>query len=127
MKRPRAAATLAEAGVVVVRRGPAVLLKRRAADESRMPGFWELPHPGDLASAEVSLRGSFRHTIVNTRFLIAVFTASPGRKPRGLKWVPTADLAALPLTTITRKALNLVAAASSPSSREIQPLASKGQ
>ena len=96
--------------VAVVSRGDRVLLRQRPADASRMPGFWELPNAADLPSlSALRHHGAFRHTIVNTVFEVQVVTGMLRRAPAGAKWThPTKDR--LPLTTVTRKALALVAA-----------------
>jgi hypothetical protein len=45
--------------------------------------------------------------IVNHEYHVTVWEASISRKPANLRWVPESDLARLPLTTATRKALRL--------------------
>jgi A/G-specific adenine glycosylase len=106
VKRPKPAGIDDEAAVAVVRCGDRLLLKQRAPGESRMPGFWELPHPDDVPGAVLSLCGSFRHSIVNTRFTVAVYRGVLDATPNGLKSVTADDLETFPLTTISRKALN---------------------
>jgi A/G-specific adenine glycosylase len=94
--------------VAVVSHGDLVLLRRRPDDVARMPGFWELPSTGDLPGLkDVEERGIFRHTIVNTVFEVRVSAGTLSRAPAGWRWTDP-DGASLPLTTITRKALNLV-------------------
>jgi hypothetical protein len=79
-----------------------------------MAGFWELPAPERFHSLpETQIAGSFRHTIVNTRYIIQVLTAPPPRSIRGLKWFSLDELDAIPVTTISRKALLLADGASS--------------
>jgi A/G-specific adenine glycosylase len=109
------------------KRGPAteVLLERRAADASVMPGMYELPPlPADATEGrEPVLR--LRHAITNTNYYVQVFAArhqevNGGSEARfeayamrraatlaanDLHWVRTAQLAALPLTGLARKAL----------------------
>jgi len=41
-----------QATLLLVRRGGKVLLHRRSNSAGRMPGFWELPSPEDLPSAQ---------------------------------------------------------------------------
>lgn len=94
--------------VVVVTRDNQVLMRQRPADASRMAGFWELPHTGDLPDLNgVRHRGSFRHTIVNTIFEVVVSTGLLRRVPAGFVWIEVGH-ESLPLTTISRKALHLV-------------------
>lgn len=85
-----------------------VFLKQRGAEQSRMAEFWELPAPEDfLGSAELIALGEFEHTIVNTRFRVQVVKGSKLRPRAGGRWLPLADLASVPLTTVSRKALAL--------------------
>ncbi len=107
VKRPKPAASDAEVEVAVVWCGDRLLLKQRAPGESRMADFWELLHPADVPGAVLSLCGSFRHSIVNTRFTVAVYRGELDAAPIGLKSVTPGELEALPLTTISRKALDL--------------------
>jgi hypothetical protein len=51
--------------------------------------------------------GRFRHMIVNHDYHVTVWEASILRKPANLRWVAESELARLPLTTATRKALRL--------------------
>lgn len=95
--------------VAVVFRGDRVLLRQRPPDAARMPGFWELPHTEDLpALRNPRHHGAFRHTIVNTIFDVQVLTGTLHHTPAGARWTHPAQQG-LPLTTITRKALKLVA------------------
>jgi A/G-specific adenine glycosylase len=92
-----------------------VLLELRADDASLMPGMYELPPlPLDAVQGrEPILR--LRHAITNTNYYVQIFTAH-GSKDSGLRraipaassdlhWVLTNRLGALPLTGLTRKAL----------------------
>jgi A/G-specific adenine glycosylase len=127
MKRPKPAVARAEAEVAVVRCGAGWLLKQRAARESRMADFWELPHPGDVPGVVLSLCGSFRHSIVNTRFTVAVYRGELDVTPDGLKSATVDDLETLPLTTISRKALNLEKRASAARPRGIRLQVARGE
>ncbi len=90
-----------------------VLLVKRPADASQMPGMWELPvlaEDGE-AGAEPVLR--IRHSITNTNYYVAVFAFES--KPPGMsnasqppvqeEWVPDRKLAEIPLTGLARKIL----------------------
>jgi len=92
-----------------------VLLYRRPADESLMPGMLELPPlPQEaVATREPLLR--VRHSITNTNYYVQVFAARSARdkallrvlpiNDEGLEWVRTGRLASHPLTGLARKVL----------------------
>jgi len=93
--------------VIVVRKGR-VLMRQRGASENRMAGFWELPGPADLLGlGEITKIGEFRHTIVNHRYLATVFVGNAA-KQKGMAWVTPAIDGTVPVTTMTRKALELL-------------------
>jgi A/G-specific adenine glycosylase len=96
--------------MVIVARKDEVLMRQRAASESRMAGFWELPGTKDLPDVQnLEIVGEFHHTIVNHRYLATVFVGHASRGP-GMAWVtPGIDGKTLPITTMTRKALKLFA------------------
>ncbi len=95
-----------ELSVAVVRRNGRLLLRQRGAGLSLMPGFWELP-PADGLELGQSL-GAFRHAITHHQYRVTVYPARvPRRLPAACRWATAAELAGLPLTTITRKALRL--------------------
>jgi A/G-specific adenine glycosylase len=92
-----------------------VLLELRADDASLMPGMYELPPlPLDAVQGrEPMLR--LRHAITNTNYYVQIFAAH-GPEDSGLRraipaansdlhWVLTSRLGKLPLTGLTRKAL----------------------
>jgi A/G-specific adenine glycosylase len=92
--------------LLVVRRGARVLLWQQPPGSVRLSGFWELPEAGMLRSATMrEPLGEFRHTITNTLYRVVVRAASVSRKPSEFTWMPLASLAALPLSTMSRKAL----------------------
>jgi A/G-specific adenine glycosylase len=95
--------------VIVARKGE-ILMRQRAASESRMAGFWELPGTKDLSDIrDLEKIGEFRHTIVNHHYLATVFVGNASRGP-SMAWVtPGIDGKTLPITTMTRKALKLFA------------------
>jgi A/G-specific adenine glycosylase len=116
---PRAAQTSRQAAYLlsVRKRGTLteVLLERRAADASLMPGMYELPPlPLDAVQGrEPMLR--LRHAITNTNYYVQIFAAH-GPEDSGLRraipasnkdltWVLTTRLNTLPLTGLARKAL----------------------
>jgi len=95
--------------VLLMRRRDCVLLRQRGASERLMAGFWELPERGEVPGAvEHQVLGSFRHTITHHRYAYAVVLATVRTKPKGYRWANAKDLEQLPLTTITRKALDVL-------------------
>ena len=82
-----------------------VFLVQRAPDERRLAGFWELPQKNLFPGWRGRRAKEFVHQIVNDRFRITVWRGlTPKALPSG-RWFGPADLAAIPLTTISRKAL----------------------
>ncbi len=119
---PRAKQTSRPAAFLLAtrKRGTAtqVLLERRSADLSLMPGMFELPPlPLDVvAGREPILR--LRHAITNTNYYVQVY-AQGGSKDRTLRksipaaaddlsWYPVVRLGELPLTGLARKILQRV-------------------
>ncbi len=98
-----------EITVAMVERNGTVLLRRRPDKLSLMPGFWELPQAEGLEPRGFILGErlkSFRHSITHHEYTATVFRAAlRGRPPAGYHWISRQRLKALPLTTITRKAL----------------------
>ncbi len=87
---------------LVLREG-AVLLRRRPARASLMPGMWELPAARPPRSGNgVCLR--LRHSITTTDYQVAVLRSARG-PAWGARWVPRSRLAGLPLTGLARKIL----------------------
>jgi len=92
-----------------------VLLELRADDASLMPGMYELPPlPLDAVQGREPLL-RLRHAITNTNYYVQIFAAH-GPEDSGLRravpaaksdlhWELTSRLASLPLTGLTRKAL----------------------
>ena len=95
---------------LLIRRGEKVLLERRAAEASLMPGMLELPPlPMDaITEYEPVLR--VRHAITNTNYDVQVFAESKLRDTipaaaKDLVWTPVAKLHEMPLTGLARKVL----------------------
>jgi A/G-specific adenine glycosylase len=100
-----------EARVAIVTCRGRVLLRQRDRAARRMAGFWELPSLEDLPRATgANLLGCFRHTIVNQRYSVTVYTATlpAGHAPKGTRWMKPECLAECPITTVTRKAMGLL-------------------
>jgi len=88
-----------------------VLLVKRPASASQMPGMWELPllPPGEETGREPALR--IRHAITNTNYYVAVFTQETRSHPIEADesverdWVPDHKLNEIALTGLARKIL----------------------
>ena len=92
--------------VLLVERNGELLLWQRGADSAKLKGFWELPEPEHLTTAELGKPlGEFRHSIVNHNYRIAVVPATVSRIPPGFEWVDKTQLHKRPLSTMVRKAL----------------------
>jgi hypothetical protein len=86
-----------------------IFLIQRNSGERRLADFWELPAKSLFPKWNGRLHGQIAHQIVNDRFRISVWSgAAPRLLPPG-KWFTSFELAAVPVTTISRKALALVA------------------
>jgi A/G-specific adenine glycosylase len=95
--------------LLVVRRAGRILLRQRAAAESRMAGFWDLPTPEDLPRARMgTVHGEVRHTITHHHYRLQVRSAEArvGNNPPWA-WFRPEDLATIPLSTTARKGLRL--------------------
>ena len=93
--------------LALLRNGSEFFLIERAAGERRLAGFWELPPKNLFPRWRGRLAAQFTHQIVNDRFRISIFEGTaPKVLPAG-KWLSPAELDAIPLTTVTRKALAL--------------------
>jgi A/G-specific adenine glycosylase len=85
---------------LAMKRG-SVLLVQRSADESLMPGMWELPH---LDSSPNKVLFTVRHSITVTDYRVTVFAHS-GDLTEAAKWIRISRLEQLPLTGLTKKIL----------------------
>jgi A/G-specific adenine glycosylase len=95
--------------LLLVRSRGRVLLRQRAAAESRMAGFWDLPAPHDLPSSRPGVPlGAIRHTITHHHYTLTVRRASAPRAVAApFRWFAVGELAGIPLSTTARKALRL--------------------
>jgi len=92
--------------VVVLHKEGRVLLRQRPADAAKLPGFWELPEPGEVPEAELGEQvGQFRHAITNHRYTFRVVLGRLRRTPQGFQWKDATQLDEIALSTIARKAL----------------------
>lgn len=91
-----------------------ILLRRRDAEESQMPGMWELPAAPEDGLPEDSAVLTVRHSITNTNYYVTIYALAAEERrrlkaPRGaLQWKMAQDLEGLPLTGLARKVLNRV-------------------
>jgi A/G-specific adenine glycosylase len=98
-----------ERTLLVIQKNGSVLLWQRPADSRKLAGFWELPEPHLLPSATIEKQvGNFRHSITNHNYVFNVMAANVKRKPAEFSWLAAADLATVPISTTTRKALVFV-------------------
>jgi A/G-specific adenine glycosylase len=92
-----------------ITRGNKVLLWQRPAESKLMPGFWELPEAEQLPRIDPGVeQGSFRHGITFHNYLFRMMTAEAPAELGVCEWVDIHQLAALPLSTVTRKAMKLL-------------------
>lgn len=97
-----------EQTLLIIRKGPKILLRKHGPDARHMAGFWDLPSPEVLPSARMGESlGSFRHTITHHHYTIAVHTASLHAPENGCAWFDLTDGVEIPLSTTARKALKL--------------------
>lgn len=95
--------------LLVVLKKSTILLHQRPADSKRLAGFWELPYPELLPSANIKRTiGSFPHSITNTTYKVKVHIAEIRRTPAALRWFGFDELQNVPLSTTARKALQLL-------------------
>jgi len=94
--------------LLVVERAGKVLFWQRPAESRRLAEFWELPEGDQLPDAKViDYAGAFRHTIVNTTYLVEVCRATVGSRPNGFRWLAKSGLRDMPISTTAKKALAL--------------------
>jgi A/G-specific adenine glycosylase len=92
----------------IERRGK-VLAWQRSAEERLMAGFWELPEKEHLPDATpVRELGGFRHGITVYNYRIKVWRAKAPLQFGNCRWLEIGGLTRRPLSTIFKKALNVV-------------------
>ena len=97
-----------ERTVLLIERGERILLWKRTDAAQKLAGFWELPEPEHLPDARIGdLAGIFRHSITNHIYLFKVFKATVSEIPEGFVWVNRDELPNLPVSTSTKKALQV--------------------
>jgi A/G-specific adenine glycosylase len=104
----RASADQRAKRLLVIEKAGKILFWQRPAESSRLAKFWELPEREQLPGAKVTDNaGTFRHTIVNTTYLVEVCRATVGSRPNGFRWLAKGKLGEMPVSTTARKALAL--------------------
>jgi A/G-specific adenine glycosylase len=88
-----------------------ILLEQRGAEQTVMPGLWELPRLKDSAVPESDLRMAVRHAIMQVNYAVRVqsvfeddveaLTVVGGAR----RWVPAREAAGMALTGLARKVL----------------------
>jgi len=86
---------------LIARRGNCILLVRRNASASLMPGMWELPAARPRQTASIRAR----HSITNTDFDVSASLASRAPCRHKGKWVHISRLSSFALTGLARKLL----------------------
>jgi A/G-specific adenine glycosylase len=108
--------------LLVIEKAGKVLFWQRPAESSRLAQFWELPEREQLPDAKVTdFAGTFRHTIVNTTYLVEVCRASVPSPPNGFRWIEKSSLGDVPVSTTAKKALALHAQSTTLSRRSGVP------
>ncbi len=102
----RGSADQREKKLLVIEKGGEFLFWQRTAESSRLADFWELPEREQLPHAKVTgYAGVFRHTIVNTTYLVEVSRATVRSLPSGFRWLAKSSLQNVPVSTTAKKAL----------------------
>ena len=84
-----------------------IFLVQRNSQERRLADFWELPTKSVFPKWNGQSQGQFTHQIVNDRFRITIWLGTAPRVLPPGKWFTPFELAAIPISTISRKALAL--------------------
>lgn len=98
------------AGTLLIIKDRRRIMLRRRAPSGRMAGFWELPTLDELPHAKYLGRtfGEFRHTITHHHYTLKVIAANAALPDdETYCWIAPSQFAAIPLTTVARKALAL--------------------
>ena len=88
-----------------------ILLERRPARLTVMPGLWQFPALRDAAVPEAVLRMTVRHAIMQVNYYVRIRSVDQGEvdeltERSGVRrWVPLAEAGQMALTGLTRKVL----------------------
>jgi A/G-specific adenine glycosylase len=92
-----------------IEREKQLLAWQRPADSRLMPGFWELPEQAQLPDTIAGpALGAFKHGITIYDYRFQVVSAEAPDTHGLCQWVKLEELAALPLSTVFRKAIRSV-------------------
>ncbi|MDQ2843075.1 MAG: A/G-specific adenine glycosylase [Acidobacteriota bacterium] len=92
-----------------IERNRQILLWQRPPGTRLMPGFWELPEREHLPDLKLARKlGAFGHGITFHRYRFEIWEAEADGKAGPCEWIPISGLMALPISTIVRKALQVV-------------------
>jgi A/G-specific adenine glycosylase len=95
--------------LLVIEKAGKILLWQRPPNSRRLAGFWELPECEQIPGAKVQgATAGFRHTIVNTTYLVQVYRATVQSRPDGFRWLAKNRLEDMPISTTAKKALALL-------------------
>jgi A/G-specific adenine glycosylase len=103
-----------------------VLLEKRAATNTVMPGMWELPLLPDDSTHEDDLRFTVRHAIMQVNYVVRVCEFREEDVARlkldggERRWVSLGQAAGMALTGLARKVLGKVQPGSAMKSTSIQ-------
>jgi A/G-specific adenine glycosylase len=104
VKKRGAAASEVPLTLLVIERAGKMLLYQR--EHPPLRGFWELPEALQMPLAKREGPGRrFRHSIMNHNYVVTVERASVARAPKGFRWLSALEREALPLSTMSTKAL----------------------
>jgi A/G-specific adenine glycosylase len=104
VKRRRAETRERAMELVVLEHEGTILLVQRGASAKRLAGFWELPEKQQVKGVRGRAKAAFTHAIVNDRYRVKIWRGKTQHAPEG-RWIPLAELGGVPVSTITRKAL----------------------
>ena len=94
--------------ILLIQKRDRLLLWRRPADSKKMAGFWELPDAEMLPEAfEREELGRFRHSITNHVYSFVLVRSVAPPPPSGFSWLSQQALLSEPMSTTTRKALQV--------------------
>ena len=95
--------------LLLIQKRDKLLLWKRPIDSKKMAGFWELPDAEMLPeSFEREVLGQFRHSITNHIYSFIVVRSVATPPGAGFSWFDQQALTTEPLSTTTRKALQVV-------------------
>jgi A/G-specific adenine glycosylase len=106
IKRRRACTLQKQLTLLLIHSRGRLLLWQRGAASRRLAGFWDLPEANQLPEAKLGGQiARFAHSIMHHRYAVTVIAARIRRVPAGFRWVPRRNLARIPLSTMSRKAI----------------------